>query len=633
MDVMFVVMPFADVARPAIGVSLLKPAVGRLGFSSHVEYFNIRLAELIGLPLYNELANSFPTESLIGEWFFADAVFGEDIPHESDYISKILSRYTWQKEKIESILLARQHRDRFLEDCVDRIKELHPRVVGFTTTFHQSCACLALARRLKQLPNPPTIIFGGANCEGEMGLQMTRSFPWIDYVCSGEGDVTLPAFVESLLREGKAPPSHGLLTSAKDQQRTAPEPVGDLDLLPYPDYSDYFERTQASPLQGELRIDVLIETSRGCWWGAKQHCTFCGLNGDTMTFRSKSPQRVLDELGYLLRTYGVNRIECVDNILDLKYISTLFPALSRSGLNLEMFYEVKANLRYDQLAMLYAGGVRSIQPGIESFSNQVLRLMKKGCSGFQNIQLLRWCEEMGIQVGWNILSGFPGESATEYEHMAKLVPLLTHLAPPTGCSPVRLDRFSPFFTQADAFGLGRVRPAPAYYYVYPLGRRELARLAYFFDFDYPNEVHPFEYTLGLSREVNRWLELRALGPEQHPRLDVEWRQDRLVFTDTRPAATAGSHELRGLAAEIYLQCDVSQTVSGLKRQLANGPEEAEIRKELLRCLNARLMVEEEGHYLSLAVMRNRASIPRIEHLDDHIPLQATTDSQSLLHLV
>ena len=44
---------------------------------------------------------------------------------------------------------------------------------------------------------------------------------------------------------------------------------------------------------------LLFETSRGCWWGAKSHCTFCGLNGETMAFRSKSPRRALDELEQL----------------------------------------------------------------------------------------------------------------------------------------------------------------------------------------------------------------------------------------------------------------------------------------------------------------------------------------------
>src|SRR3954465_271775 len=51
-----------------------------------------------------------------------------------------------------------------------------------------------------------------------------------------------------------------------------------------------------SPLNGALRPLMLIETARGCWWGAKNHCTFCGLNGETMGFRAKSADRVMTEI-------------------------------------------------------------------------------------------------------------------------------------------------------------------------------------------------------------------------------------------------------------------------------------------------------------------------------------------------
>ena len=46
------------------------------------------------------------------------------------------------------------------------------------------------------------IVFGGANCEGEMGVQMIRSFPWIDYVCCGEADHSFVALVEQLRGAG-----------------------------------------------------------------------------------------------------------------------------------------------------------------------------------------------------------------------------------------------------------------------------------------------------------------------------------------------------------------------------------------------------------------------------------------------
>jgi magnesium-protoporphyrin IX monomethyl ester (oxidative) cyclase len=60
---------------------------------------------------------------------------------------------------------------------------------------------------------------------------------------------------------------------------------------------------------------LLLETSRGCWWGAKQHCTFCGLNGGAMAFRSKSAERVVEEIRYLRDRYGVESLSVVDNIL------------------------------------------------------------------------------------------------------------------------------------------------------------------------------------------------------------------------------------------------------------------------------------------------------------------------------
>src|SRR5262249_54058164 len=162
-----------------------------------------------------------------------------------------------------------------------------------------------VARRLKALPNPPIIVFGGANCEGEMGLQLLRSFPWIDYVCTREGDVVFPEFVDRILRMGARRGARGLLRQGHDDQASVPALVSTLDDLPIPDYAEYVARLTKSPLAATIRPSLLIETSRGCWWGAKHHCVFCGLNGETMAFRSKSSARVLSEMATLSATYGI----------------------------------------------------------------------------------------------------------------------------------------------------------------------------------------------------------------------------------------------------------------------------------------------------------------------------------------
>ena len=634
-DVAFGVLPFADVDRPAIGVSLLKAGIDRLGFSSQIVYCNFDLADLIGVELFTRISESLPSETLVGEWFFADLLFGDRIPHEQDYIAKVLSRFA-QAPLIAQIVEARKCRQEFVNRSLARFRALAPRIVGFTTTFHQTCACLAVAQRLKEEPNPPLIVFGGANCEGEMGLQLLRSFPFIDFVCTREGDVAFPLLVRSVLRNGNRDAIPGILSQGTSTEVTTPDLVRDLNHLPIPDYSDYFERLKDFPQASKVNTDLLIETSRGCWWGAKYHCTFCGLNGDTMEFRSKSPARAFEEMEFLSQTYGVKRINCVDNILDVRLIQSLFPMLQKSGLGLDLFYEVKANLRYDQVALLKTGGVSSIQPGIESFSNEILRIMDKGCTGLQNIQLLRWCEEVGIMPAWNLLAGFPGEPIAEYERTAELLPRLTHLHPPTSCSPIRLDRFSPLFTRAVQFGLKSVRPSPAYYYVYPFGRRELASLAYFFDFDYPDGRNPRDYIAGVSNEVSNWLQARGPGgkPEEYPRLDaVSTDGGDVWITDTRPCAPAPTRLLTGHRAEILLRCDSAQNVPALVRHLRGTVDESGIRAALAELDAQKLVVEMEGHYGSLPVIRKRRPQATIGVSNAPIKIPAPTPAEPLLRVI
>ena len=110
-------------------------------------------------------------------------------------------------------------------------------------------------------------------------------------------------------------------------------------------------------------------------------------------------------------------------------------------MDLRICYEIKANLTKEQVRLLAQAGIRDVQPGIESLSTPLLRLMKKGCSRLQNIQLLKWCRELGVRPIWNILWGFPGEDPAEYSEMAAMMPALSHLQPPMSAAKLRLDRF------------------------------------------------------------------------------------------------------------------------------------------------------------------------------------------------
>ena len=61
-----------------------------------------------------------------------------------------------------------------------------------------------------------------------------------------------------------------------------------------------------------------------------------------------------------------------------------------------------------------------------------------------------------------------------------------------------------------------------------------------------------------------------------------------------------------LDARIYLGCDTAQGPRSIARQRGDSFPEREIRARIEVLRDARLMVEMEGHYLSVAVWRNRA---------------------------
>jgi ribosomal peptide maturation radical SAM protein 1 len=634
MDVAFAVVPFADIPRPAIGVSLLKAGLVNRGFSSRISYFNLNFAELIGEEIFSYISDHSPADSMTGEWFFADLAFPGQLPPAYEFVRNVLGKFA-PPAMVDRILEARTHRAAFVEHSAQTLKAAGAPIVGFTTVFHQTCAALAIARRLKEMPDPPVICFGGANCEGEMGLQMLRSFPWIDYVCTREGDAVFPEFVERFLKHGEKGELPGLLHRGESTQLTYPPVVEDMDNLPIPNYDDFVESLKASELGGRIKPEIQIETSRGCWWGAKHHCTFCGLNGDTMRYRSKSPGRVYQELKLLYQRYGIKRIDSVDNILDHRYISSVFPRLAEEGIELEMFYEVKANLKRTQLLALRRGGIKFIQPGIESFSSEVLRLMDKGVTGIQNLQLLKWTEEVGIRPGWNLLAGFPGEPASAYEQMASLIPLLTHLEPPTTFSPIRLDRFSPLFSSAEACGLRRVRPTYAYYYVYPLGKRELARLAYFFDFDYEDQRRPESYIQALQAEVTEWRAARfRTNASCRPRLDLTvLDHGEILVIDTRDCAVAREQLLSKLDAQLLLACDAGQTQSFLKQEVAVGEDDQAITDALNRLAEAKLIVHIDNKFLGLPVWRNRPPAEMETEIDVRQSMPTTANPESLLRIL
>src|SRR5262249_30885545 len=160
------------------------------------------------------------------------------------------------------------------------------------------------------------------NCEGVMGAETLRQFAFVDAVVSGEADLVFPELVRRTLAGEPLSDVPGVRSRGRLEQEVAvgrvPNPPAGTraGVRPDPDSAAYVGRFRESRLDRSWQPGLFVETSRGCWWGERMHCTFCGLNGATMTYRSKSPRRAVDEMVALKARYPEGDIQVVDNILD-----------------------------------------------------------------------------------------------------------------------------------------------------------------------------------------------------------------------------------------------------------------------------------------------------------------------------
>jgi ribosomal peptide maturation radical SAM protein 1 len=594
-------MPFLEADRPSIQLGLLKAIGEQHGFPVRTLHLNLDFAVRVGVDRYRLLADHRGRQ--LGDWLFSVEAFGDAAPDpDGELLAELGPELSYLDDSgapAHEWLTAVRERDvpAFLDAVVDEFAGV--RLAGFSSTFQQNTASFALARRLKERYPGIVTVFGGANFEGEMGLELVRSVDCVDFAVLGEGDVVFPRLLDALAKGADPGGIPGVARRVGDEVVATPAeaPHDRLDELPAPDYGEYFARAARLGLPTE-HVAIPFESARGCWWGAKHHCTFCGLNGTTMRFRAKSPARVLGELDRQARRYRSFRFDAVDNILEPAYLKELMPALTEAGRDYQIFYEVKANLTRAQLKLLAGAGVTQLQPGLESLSSAVLRLMDKGVRAAQNVNFLRWARYYGISVGWNILWGFPGEPAAEYAAQAAVVPHLAHLQPPAGADRLWLERFSPLFTRPERFPLRSREPEPSYHHVYP-STVDVRRVAYFFEYDPEHALPPAVYA-PLRDAVSAWSAAWRADPP--PVLVYRCAPGFLQIHDGRHTGGDGTYTFHDTLADLYLACvDRPRTAKAVHRELGLTVPVSAVESAFRRFGDRGLMFLDENLALSLAL--------------------------------
>ncbi len=581
--VLLISMPWTTLTEPNLGLCLLKAVLEREAIPCQVLHLNLFLLEVLQAHTYNQLSTHFA----LNDFLFSGTLDHQRITNRQQRwlrhkVRQLMDGKNLDMERfggsegLVSILLQLRHEliPLWMEKWAREIAHSPVDLIGFSCMFDQTIASLALAKIVRALAPEKMLVLGGYAVRPPTAQMVLRSSPWIDAVCTGEGEASAVGLARAAAGDCQLRDVTGIAyRSIKGELiLTPPSAHADLDANPTPDFDDFLADIRR--LSQEYKVDIsshslLIENSRGCWWGSKNHCVFCGVHDEDLRYRARDAKRVLASLAEMHAKYGINFFRFSDYILPNQYFQTLLPEMVRIGSPYRFSAESKANLTEEHFALLAKAGCEELQPGIESFSSDALRKMHKGVSAIQNVHTLLMGRRLGIRVYYNLLYGFPDDDPQEYERIAALLPRLFHLDPPVTCAPVKITRYSPLQAKPDTFGVGVPRPDPSYSLIFSDDYlREtsfaLEDYCYYFERQFENSTALTRTYAKINRLVNSW---RLLKQAQQGWLYQDGPLDShgaMAVQDCRDGQ-ARVHHLDAATAEVLLACARPISLGTLRR--------------------------------------------------------------------
>ena len=617
MDVVLLSAPYDFPPRPSLALSLFQPLLEEAGFAVKIVYPMMRMCELMGEDVLRGFLQ-LTDITLHGEYLFSGLTGQKDYSDLDEYISLASFRIPdldpdhYRYLITQGIRAARE----IVEETAQEISLLSPKVLAASSLFAQQNASLAILKRVKELLPEVKTMMGGPNCAGMAGKILLKYYPQVDAVFFGEGDEVFGEAVKALIED--APLPYGVV---RKEERDSLEMIPyrltkDMDTMPIPQFDDFLPvLAQLSRASDGLRpiinqyygkkcqMVILIEGSRGCWWGEKHPCTFCALNGEHNVYRTKSPGRIFKELMDQTEKYETLFVEFTDNVLSNDAIRELLPMMKAAGRHLVCMAEVKPNLKEEEIFALKAAGFRYVQSGLESLNGHLMRLMGKGNTVAGHIAFLKYCRRSGLIPLWNFLYRIPGEEQEDYEMLINLLPKLFHLPPPTGFSRILFERGSCYVSHPEQYGL---ELAPDRYYRYCFGENEeiiKAMALYYEDLGGDasfrlRKMKPWHDRL--IAQIQEWK--RVYSRKEGCHLVMTDRGDYLMIADTRPCRKTALSFLTGAARDICLSCNHGTAYARMERMLLETYAQEEITNAFSYLLKSGYVICPDGMALTLATL-------------------------------
>jgi anaerobic magnesium-protoporphyrin IX monomethyl ester cyclase len=289
-----------------------------------------------------------------------------------------------------------------------------PKIIGIYVNLMTKINVLESMRFIKENLPSTKIILGGPDVRYNAVNYLTHG---ADVIVYGEGEETMRELCEAIRQGQSVEAIHGI-SFLKDNQlieTSEREKIKNLDDLPAPnrskiDLQKYLDAWRTHHGKNAMSVS----TMRGCPYT----CKWCSRAVYGLSYRRRSPERVVEELLSIKRNYNPDSLWFVDDVFTIshKWLSAFRDELKKYDLIIPYECITRADrMNEEVIKILKETGCFRVWIGSESGSQKVIDLMDRRVDVQQVRQMIKLSKKEGIEAGTFIMLGYPGETEEDIE--------------------------------------------------------------------------------------------------------------------------------------------------------------------------------------------------------------------------